>query len=149
MSGRKIEKVMDRRDFLQSAAAAGAGLVFSPMVIGQTVTSKKPDDINVALIGAGAQGWVLLNACLLIPGVRFKAVCDIWTKHNQKRASGLLRKYRHEHNTYADYREMLDKEKDLDAAIIATPDFWHAEHTVACLEAGLARLLRERDVQYA
>jgi len=137
MSGRKIEKVMDRRDFLQSAAAAGAGLVFSPMVIGQTVTSKKPDDINVALIGAGAQGWVLLNACLLIPGVRFKAVCDIWTKHNQKRASGLLKKYRHEHNTYVDYREMLDKEKDLDAAIIATPDFWHAEHTVACLEAGL------------
>jgi predicted dehydrogenase len=31
---------------------------------------------------------------------------------------------------------MLDKEKELDAVIIATPDFWHAEHTVACLEAG-------------
>jgi predicted dehydrogenase len=32
---------------------------------------------------------------------------------------------------------MLDKEKDLDAVIIATPDFWHAEHTVDCLNAGL------------
>jgi predicted dehydrogenase len=32
---------------------------------------------------------------------------------------------------------MLDKEKDLDAVLIATPDFRHAEHTVACLEAGL------------
>ena len=32
---------------------------------------------------------------------------------------------------------MLDKEKDLDAVIIATPDFWHAEHTVDCLKAGL------------
>jgi predicted dehydrogenase len=32
---------------------------------------------------------------------------------------------------------MLDKEKDLDAVIIATPDFRHAEHTIACLEAGL------------
>jgi predicted dehydrogenase len=32
---------------------------------------------------------------------------------------------------------MLDKEKDLDAVIIATPDFWHTEHTEACLEAGL------------
>ena len=32
---------------------------------------------------------------------------------------------------------MLDKEKDLQAVIIATPDFWHSEHTVACLKAGL------------
>jgi predicted dehydrogenase len=31
---------------------------------------------------------------------------------------------------------MLDKEKDLDAVIIATPDFWHGPHTVDCLEAG-------------
>jgi predicted dehydrogenase len=39
-------------------------------------------------------------------------------------------------NGYEDYREMLDKEKELDAVIIATPDFWHAPHTVDCLEAG-------------
>ena len=32
---------------------------------------------------------------------------------------------------------MLDRENDLDAAIFATPDFWHSPHTVACLEAGL------------
>jgi predicted dehydrogenase len=31
---------------------------------------------------------------------------------------------------------MLDKEKDLDAVVIATPDFWHAPHTVDCLKAG-------------
>ena len=32
---------------------------------------------------------------------------------------------------------MLSDEKDLDAVIIATPDFWHAEQTIACLKAGL------------
>lgn len=122
---------------MHSAAAAGAGLAFSPMVMGQIDNSKKPDDINVALLGAGTQGYVLMNVCLKIPGIRFKAVCDIWRAYNQKRASGLLRKYHHEHNTYVDYEEMLDKEEDLDAVIIATPDFWHADHTVDCLKAGL------------
>ncbi|MBA7640831.1 Inositol 2-dehydrogenase/D-chiro-inositol 3-dehydrogenase [subsurface metagenome] len=48
-----------------------------------------------------------------------------------------LKAYKHVNNTYVDYREMLEKEKDLDAVIIATPDFWHCEQTVACLEAGL------------
>ena len=31
---------------------------------------------------------------------------------------------------------MLAKEKELDVVVIATPDFWHSPHTVACLEAG-------------
>ncbi len=126
-----------RRSFLHSAAAAGAGLALSPMVSGQIDNSKKPDDINVAMLGCGAQGQVLMNVCLKIPGIRLKAVCDIWTAWNQKRVSGILKAYKHEHNTYVDYEEMLDKEEDLDAVIIATPDFWHAEHTVACLKAGL------------
>ncbi len=109
---------------------------FSPVVIGQ-VAGKKEDDINVALLGAGAQGQVLMNACLKIPGVRFSAICDIWEAYNQKRVSRMLDRYGHKNNSYVDYKEMLDKEKDLDAVIVATPDFWHAEHTIACLKAGL------------
>ena len=130
-----VEKI-DRRTFLRSTAAAGAGLAFSPLVLGQA-GGAKADDINVALLGAGAQGQVLMNACLKIPGIRFKAICDIWTAYNQKRVSGMLKRYGHEHNAYVDYKEMLDKEKDLDAVLVATPDFWHAEHTIACLKAGL------------
>lgn len=95
-----------------------------------------PDDIHVALIGAGRHGRDLLNYCLDIPGVRFKAVCDIWP-YAQKYASGILRKRGQPVAVYEDYREMLAKEKDLDAAIIATPDLFHPEQTIACLEAGL------------
>jgi predicted dehydrogenase len=93
-------------------------------------------EINVALIGAGAQGQVLMEAMLRIPGLRFRAVCDIWTEYNQRRVVNTLKRFKHEPNGYEDYREMLDKEKQLDAVIIATPDFWHAEHTIACLKAG-------------
>jgi len=126
-----------RRDFLQSTAAASAGLILSPMISAQQGSTGKQDDINVALLGAGMQGQCLMNACRNIPGVRFKALCDIWKAYNQKRVSGVLKAYKHEHNVYEDYREMLAAEKDLDVVIIATPDFWHAEQTVACLEAGL------------
>ena len=147
MNNRKIKEKIDsraaagyaqtRRSFLHSAAAVGAGLALSPMVFGQTRGAKKTDDINVALLGAGTQGYVLMNVCLKIPGIRFKAVCDIWTAWNQRRVSRILKAYKHENNIYVDYKEMLDKEKDLDAVIIATPDFWHAGHTVDCLKAGL------------
>ena len=137
MNARIIKKEMDRRSFLRSTAAVGAGLVLSPTAFGQRAGGAGANDINVALLGAGAQGQVLMNSCLKIPGIRFKAVCDIWTAYNQKRVSRLLKKYRHEHNTYVDYQEMLAAEKDLDAVIIATPDFWHADHAVACLQAGL------------
>jgi predicted dehydrogenase len=137
MSKRKTKNGIDRRSFLRSTAAAGAGLVLSPVVFGQAASEKKPEDINVALLGAGAQGQVLMEACRKIPGIRFKAVCDVWQAWNLKRVSNILKKYKIEHNAYTDYKEMLDKEKDLNAVIIATPDFWHAEHAVAALSAGL------------
>ncbi len=135
MDDKKNSKSMDRRSFLGYSTAAGIGLMM-PKIVHASGKSSQVDDINVALIGAGAQGQVLLNACLKIPGIRFKSVCDIWTDYNQKRAVRLLKKYGHDLNGYVDYREMLAKEKDIDAVIVATPDFWHAEHTISCLNAG-------------
>ncbi len=96
----------------------------------------KLSEINVALLGGGDQGEVLLNSMLKIPGLRFRAICDIWTEYNQKKLVNRLKKYNFAVNGYEDYREMLDKEKDLDAVVIATPDFWHARHAVDCLRAG-------------
>ncbi|MHC4431299.1 MAG: Gfo/Idh/MocA family oxidoreductase [Planctomycetota bacterium] len=138
MKNLKTTKELNRRGFLRSTAAAGAGLALAPMVSSRAA-SGKPDDINIALLGAGAEGQVLMNAILKMKdsGVRFKAVCDIWKAWNQKRVARTLKAYRHPVNTYEDYQDMLAKEKDLDAVIVATPDFWHAPHTIACLEAGL------------
>jgi predicted dehydrogenase len=115
-----------QREFQQSKVQAAA----SP------VAAAQGQEVNVALLGAGAQGQVLMEAMLRIPGVRFRAVCDIWTEYNQKRVVNTLKRFKHEPNGYVDYREMLDKEKEIDAVIVATPDFWHSQHTVDCLKAG-------------
>ena len=80
---------------------------------------------------------MLLNTCAKIPGVRVKAVCDIWEAYNLQRASRLLTQYGQEHNRYTSHGDMLEREKGLDAAVVATPDFCHAEQAVACLKAGL------------
>ena len=119
-----------RRKFLGSTATA---LLLSPMI---SMGKGKPADLNVALLGVGEQGQRLMQASLKIPGLRFKAVCDIW-EYNLRRASNTLKPYGHDNNAYIDYEEMLSKEKDLDAIVIATPDFWHARQTIDSLESGL------------
>ncbi len=136
MNDDKSKTGINRRNFLQSTAAISAGLAFSPYFSGQAAGGE-PDDVNVALLGAGAQGQVLMNACRNIPGVRFKAVCDIWADYNLKRTARILKAYKHDVNEYQDYQDMLANEKDLDAVIVATPDFWHSPHACACLDAGL------------
>jgi predicted dehydrogenase len=130
------KKTMNRRSFLTVSAAASAGLILSSSGRARSAPSTN-DDVNVAIIGSGAQGQVLLNACLNIPGLHFRAVCDIWADWNRKRSTRLLMKYGHQVNEYEDYRDLLAKEKDLDAVLIATPDFWHHRHAIDCLEAGL------------
>lgn len=122
-----------RRDFLATGAKLGAMLVAAPAFV--RAATGAGSTLNVGLIGCGEQGRVLLNAALKIPDIRFKAVCDIWA-YNRTYAERLLGKFGHEAKPFEDYREMLSAVPDLDAVIVATPDFVHAEHTNAALKAG-------------
>ena len=136
MTEPKINQPLDRRSFLSSAAVAGSGLVLLSKAVGQETTTKT-EELRVALIGAGSHGQVLLNTCVKIPGIRIQAVCDFWEAYNLQQANRILDGFNQLHKSYTDYREMLNQEKNLQAVIVATPDFCHAEQTVACMKAGL------------
>ena len=127
---------MKRRQFLEAGIAVGAGigLLSSPPAAAQDPAQPAP--LNVALLGAGIHGRALMSAALLIPGIRFRAVCDIW-RYSRNVARNYLSTYKQDANDYADYDEMLRKEKGLQAVIVATPHFLHPEQTIACLKAGL------------
>lgn len=127
---------INRRSFIKAGAIAGSGIVFASPSILKAQTLASGSEINVALIGIGAQGRVLLDAMLNIPGLRYKAVCDIW-EYGRRYGQRKLQREGYEVNAYENIDDLLEKEKDLDAAIIATPDLWHERHTVACLKAGI------------
>jgi len=135
---RKNDK-LTRRDFIRASATAGLGMVLAGQAAGQKpggAELKSADEVRIGVIGTGEQGRVLLESCLRIPGIRIAALCDIW-EYSRQYASGYLRKYGQTPVVYEDYRDMLAKAPGLDAAIVATPDWMHAEHANACLEAGL------------
>lgn len=119
-----------RRTFLASVGST----IILPAILSK-VKANISNEINIAIIGAGTQGRILIRDTLNIPGIRFKAVCDIW-EYSKRYAERKLKEQGHDVNVYEDYRQMLSKENDLDAVIVATPDWMHAEHAIACLKAG-------------
>ncbi len=133
-----------RREFLRTSATAGLSAALARPARGQEALLPQPepkvtvraDALPVAVIGCGAQGRILVESILRIPEARITAICDIW-QYSQTYAANYLKKYGHIVRVYEDYRELLEKEKGLAAAVIATPDWVHAEQTNACLRAGL------------
>jgi predicted dehydrogenase len=123
-----------RRQFL-ATSATGAALVWAGGAAPAFAINPGEDKLNVALVGVGAQGRVLMEAALKIPTIRFVAVCDIWD-YARNYGKNFLKKNGHEVNAYVEIADMLEKEKNLDAVLVATPDFWHAPHTNLCLKAG-------------
>ena len=122
-----------RRGFLKTGLSAGGMVLAAPSIIKAQTPS---DALNVALIGVGSQGRVLLDSLLNIEGLNFQAVCDIWDL-SRRYGVNRLKKAGFNPNGYEDIEDLLAKETGLDAVIIATPDFWHAPHTNMCLAAGL------------
>ena len=128
---------LTRRDFLRASAAAGAGVLLAGEAGAQEAKAvPAADKLHVALIGFGAQGRVLLESLLKIDMIKLVAIVDIWP-YARDYGVKYLKKQGIDVNAYENVDELLDKQKDLQAAVVACPDFWHAPVTNKCLKAGL------------
>jgi predicted dehydrogenase len=125
---------MQRRDFIKTGSLASAALTSASLAQAQAEAAAGAP-LDIAIVGCGEQGRVLRDAVVQIPNVNIKAVCDIWDFQRNYIANQLKRQG-HNPERYEDIHELLEKEKTVKAVLIATPDFMHAPHTIACLEAG-------------
>ena len=89
------------------------------------------DQLQIALIGSGGMGVADTNTAITVPGIKLMAVCDLY----DGRLSEARKRWGNDIDTTRDYREILDR-KDIDAVIIATPDHWHRDISVAAMNKG-------------
>jgi len=117
---------MSRRQFASTSALAALSAAIVPSrVLGAQAPSNK---LNIAAIGIGGMGASNLRA---LEGETIVALCDVDRAYAAKTVA-LYPQAR----LYRDYRVMLEKEKGIDAVVIATPDHTHAVITMAVLQAG-------------
>ena len=123
-----------RRNFLKKSAAVGAGFFIVPRnVLGGNGFISPSDQLNIAAIGAGGKGNDITDSWA--SGERVIALCDVHPDGEHGVTDS--RKTYPKANFYVDFREMLDKEKDLDAVTISTPDHTHAVIAINAMNRGL------------
>jgi predicted dehydrogenase len=151
--GKKSRQNFQRRQFLQGTAAVTAFTIVPRYVLGGQDQTPPSDLINVAVIGTGGQGIVNMKALLQEKDVRIIAIADPneeadYSKWYYGGKAGRLPALKLINDTYQkqnaenfkgcadyiDFREMLEKEKAIDAVLVATPDHAHGVVTMAALK---------------
>ncbi|MBW8014882.1 MAG: Gfo/Idh/MocA family oxidoreductase [Planctomycetes bacterium] len=121
---------LTRRNFMSTAAAAGAAFTIVPShVLGGPKHIAPSEKLNIAGIGAGGMAFNNLKAC---SKENIVALCDV----DDRRAAKAYEMYPTA-KRFKDFRVMLDKmDKDIDAVIVATPDYTHAVAAMKAIKMG-------------
>lgn len=121
-----------RRNFLKAMAGAPALAALGAAAV--TRGPVKGGAVKAALIGTGDMGSGHLRQCRK-EFIDLKALCDINPKRRQKAADALVAAGWPAPRQYDDWKEMLERE-DLEAVLIATPLWTHADIATGCLNTG-------------
>jgi predicted dehydrogenase len=126
----------NRREFIKEGAISAMAFTVIPRyVLGGKGFIAPSNKLNMACIGIGGKGRVDAEG---VSSENIIALCDV----DQARAKDprMFKKNAYDAfpnaHYYQDFREMLEKEKDIDAVTISTPDHTHAIITMAAMEKG-------------
>lgn len=126
---------MSRRRALKFLAKTGAvgmaGFSLAPhRVLGGEAAPG--NQVVMGAIGTGSRGPADIAGLAGFADVRFAAVCDVDLGRARQSAKRLGLD---EKGVCQDYRRLLER-KDIDAVVIASPDHWHALHSIDAALAG-------------
>ena len=145
-----MSKDYTRREFVGDTARLAMGAMIVPRrVLGGRGYKAPSATLNVACVGIGGMGMENMKRFL---GENVVAVCDVDFPYVERSLARELRppqgqtgpkpeseKLREAYTKavkYADFRVMLDKQKDIDAVVVATPDHLHAVIAMAAMQLG-------------
>ncbi len=117
-----------RRKFLAVSGTASAFLLVKGSVLGLGGQTSPNNKLNIAGIGVGGQGGNDINE---FKNENIVALCDVDWDY----AAPTFKRYPNA-KKYRDFREMLDKEKEIDAVVVGTPDHNHAVVSMAAIKRG-------------
>src|SRR5712692_5487121 len=121
-----VMKRLSRREFSKRTATAGIATALGRMrVLGAN------DRIRLGFIGLGNRGDQVLDGFLEHRDAEVVSICDL----HQPYLDFAAKKIGTSPRQFKDYRRLLDI-KDVDAAVICTPDHWHALQTIHACQAG-------------
>ncbi|NIP94785.1 MAG: Gfo/Idh/MocA family oxidoreductase [Akkermansiaceae bacterium] len=124
-----------RRTFLGGLGSASAATLLPG---GLRAAGSSPNGIpNIASVGVGGKGWVDANGAAVHANI--VAFCDVETTQSRRRGGFSMAASKWpKARRYTDWREMLDREQDLDGITVSTPDHMHAPITMTALRKGIA-----------
>jgi predicted dehydrogenase len=122
-----MSEKINRRSFAKAGGAATLGwtAVSASRVYGAN------DRIRLGFIGVANRGGQLIKSFLTHDDIQTVVLCDV----HKPTLEAALKRVGGKADTCGDFRQVLDRE-DVDAAVIATPDHWHAIMTVDACKAG-------------
>jgi predicted dehydrogenase len=119
---------ISRRGFLATAGAVTAFWSLPRQLHGEAGQASANSRLNIAAVGIGGQGASDLGD---LSTENIVALCDVDWDYAAKAFKRFPAA-----RQYKDFRDMLDKEKSIDAVLVATPDHMHAVVSIAAIKLG-------------